>query len=70
MTFTQTYPTITRWIEEDGLLEIGTNEYNDSLARVYDIDGIVWESRPEHKTLDEALAAMELALLAWFEENE
>ena len=69
MTFSQTYPAITRWLAEDGLIEIGTNQYSPSLARAYDIDGIVWESRPEHKTVDEALAAMDEALQVLFDES-
>ena len=69
-TFSQLYPAITRWIDEDGLIEIGTNEYSSSLARAYDIDGIVWESIPEHKTVDEALAAMDKALQILFDESE
>jgi hypothetical protein len=70
MTFSQTYPVIARWIAEDGLVEIGTNQYTSSMARAFDNDGIVWESRLEHKTVDEALAAMEKALQALFEENK
>lgn len=70
MTFSQLYPAITRWIDEDGLIEIGENEYSESLARAYDIDGLVWESRLEHKTVDEALTAMEKALQVLFDESK
>lgn len=68
--FSQLYPAITRWIEEDGLIEIGTNQYTSSLARAFDADGIVWESRLEHKTVDEALSAMDKALQALFDESK
>ena len=70
MTFSELYPAIARWIDEDGLIEIGTNEYSHSLARTYDIGGLVWESAPEHNNVDDALAAMEKALQELFEENE
>ena len=70
MTFSQTYPALTRWIAEDGLIEIGTNEYSASLARAYDVNGLVWESRPEHTTVDEALTAMDRALQVLFDESE
>lgn len=70
MTFSQTYPTITRWIDEQGYVEIGDGDYSDSLARALDPGGMIWESSPEHKTVDEALIAMEKALQEWFEENE
>lgn len=68
--FSQTYPAIARWLTEDGLLEIGTNQYTSSLARAFDEDGIVWESRLEHKTVDEALAAMDKALQTLFDESK
>ncbi len=67
MTFSQTYPAIACWLTEDGLVEIGTNQYTSSLARAFDADGIVWESRVEHKTVDEALTAMNDALQALFD---
>ena len=70
MNFSQLYPAITRWIDEDGLIEIGTNEYSPSLARAYDIGGLVWESLPEHKAVDAALAAMDAALQVLFDESE
>lgn len=70
MNFSQIYPAIGRWIDEDGLIEIGTNEYSPSLARAYDIGGLVWESVPEHKTVDEALTAMDKALQVLFDESE
>lgn len=69
-TFAETYPAITRWIDEDGLVEIGTNEYSSSLARTYDMGGLVWESGPEHKTVDEALSAMDKALQVLFDEGD
>jgi hypothetical protein len=69
MKFSDAYPSIARWVE-DGLVEIGSNEYSPSLARAFDEGGMVWESSPEHKTVDEALLAMDKALQAWFEENE
>ena len=70
MNFPQLYPAITRWIDEDGLIEIGTNQYSPSLARAYDVDGLVWESLPSHTTVDEALSAMDAALQVLFDESE
>lgn len=69
-TFSQTYPAIARWLAEDGLLEIGTNQYTSSLARAFDENGIVWESRLEHKTVDEALSAMDEALQTLFDDGK
>jgi hypothetical protein len=68
--FSQVYPTIARWIEEHGWIEIGADEYSASLVRALDPGGLVWESAPERETIDEALASLEDALEDWFEQNE
>ncbi|MGD9100969.1 MAG: hypothetical protein PVF45_10855, partial [Anaerolineae bacterium] len=60
--FTQTYPNIAHWVEAQGWIEIGAYEYSDSLVRALDEGGLVWESRAEHKTIDEALAALEIEI--------
>ena len=67
--FAQTYPAITRWVEDQGWVEIGVNEYSTSLARALDAGGLVWESNGEEKTVDEALQALEKVLQEWFEQN-
>jgi len=67
--FSQTYPTIARWIEEQGWIEIGSDEYSKSLVRALDPGGMVWESSSEQVTVDEALTALEGALEEWFELN-
>ena len=68
--FSQAYPAIARWVEEQGWVEIGRDEYSTSLVRALDIGGIVWESDEEVKTVDEALEALERALGEWLERNE
>lgn len=67
--FSQTYPTIARWIEEQGWIEIGSDEYSKSLVRALDPGGMVWESSSEQVTVDEALTALDGALEEWFEQN-
>jgi len=67
--FSKTYPTIARWIEEQCWIEIGSDEYSKSLVRALDPGGMVWESNSKHKTVDEALIALEKALEEWFEHN-
>jgi hypothetical protein len=67
--FSQAYPTLTRWIKEQGWKEIGADEYSASLVRALDPSGLVWESAPECETVDEALAALEDALEEWFEQQ-
>ncbi|MBN2267763.1 MAG: hypothetical protein JW725_05510 [Candidatus Babeliaceae bacterium] len=61
-TFIQAYPNITQWIERQGWIELGHDEYSYSLLRCLDEGGLIWESRPEHTQIDEALQALEDAL--------
>ena len=67
--FATAYPTIAHWIEVQGWIEIGQDEYSSSLVRCLDEGGMVWESNEKHQTIDEALQALEEALVVWFEQN-
>jgi hypothetical protein len=67
--FAQVFPNITYWVEVRGWIEVGADEYSDSLVRALDEGGLVWESRLDHKTVDEALEALERELGEWFEQN-
>ena len=60
--FTKAYPNIAHWIDVQGYIEIGQDEYSRSLVRCLDPGGMVWESTDEHKSIDEALQALEEAL--------
>lgn len=57
--FEESYPTITRWIEDYGWIEIGKSDYSESLIRAFDDGGLVWENLDSYKTLDDALQALE-----------
>lgn len=67
--FTQAYPTITRWIEEQGWIEIGSDEYSSSLVRALDPGGMVWESESSLNSIDDALKELEKELKEWFKKN-
>ena len=68
--FAETYPTISRWIEEQGWIEIGSDEYSSSLVRALDPGGMVWESDSNLDSIDEALKELEKELKDWFKKNE
>jgi hypothetical protein len=70
MLFAQAFPTISRWINEQGWIEMGADEYSDSLLRALDPGGLVWESDAQMASIDEALMALEEALKTWFRQNE
>ena len=66
--FEQTYPNITRWVEAYGWIEIGQDEYSDSLIRAINEGGIAWEGDDDYRTLDEALQALEAGLAEWIDD--
>lgn len=68
--FDQQYPHLSAWIlGGDGWIELGQDDFSRSLVRILDSGGLIWESDQRFKTVAEALAAAEVALAAWVEEN-
>ena len=63
--FESTFPNITRWINEQGWLEIGADDYSSSMVRLLDEGGMVWESEVDYPSLDDALHATEAAIIDW-----
>ena len=53
--FSSTYPNIASWIESYGWIEIGQDDYSQSFIRVLDIGGMLWESKPNYRSFDDAL---------------
>ena len=68
LAFEEHYPHISRWIEVQGWIELGQDEYSDSLVRCLDPGGMVWESQTDHTTLNTALQALETELERILEE--
>jgi hypothetical protein len=64
-----TYPTIARWVQEYGWIEIGQDEFSRSFLRALDEGGMVWEGRRSYPTLDDALQDLEVGLRAWMQEQ-
>jgi len=60
--FSKTYPNIAYWTESCGWIEIGYAEFSRSFIRVLDEGGMLWESKPSYKSLDDALNDLEAAL--------
>jgi hypothetical protein len=63
------YPTIVRWVQEYGWIEIGQDEMSRSFIRALDDGGMVWEGRKSYPTLDAALQDLEVELIAWMQEQ-
>ncbi len=60
--FTQSYPVLSRWVQDHGWVEIGYNDFSHSFVRVPDIGGMVWEGASRYPTLDAAFQAAEAAV--------
>ena len=52
--FSKEYPNLEWWIENQGWIELGEDEYSSSWLRILDLGGMCWEDK-KSKSLDEAL---------------
>ena len=59
--FSKSYPHINWWVENQGWIELGTDENSDSLIRILDEGGMCWEDE-DAEILDEALTNAEAYL--------
>ena len=66
--FEKEYPNISAWVQ-DGQIEIGYREFDDTFLRVIDEGGVIWESDESYPSLDIALAAMDEAIADWYKKN-
>ncbi|MBI3942719.1 MAG: hypothetical protein HY326_06870 [Chloroflexi bacterium] len=68
--FDQLYPHLAAWILGGGAwIELGQDDTSYSMVRILDIGGLIWESDERYETVAQALAAAELALAEWSEED-
>ena len=66
--FEHTYPSIARWVQSYGWIEMGDDGQSSSFVRALDEGGTVWESDEGETTLDEALNALEAGLAEWMKQ--
>lgn len=67
--FSENYPKLNWWVENQGWIEIGQDEHSRSMVRIIDEGGMVWESDPKSKSLDKDLNGAEMFIERWIEEN-
>jgi hypothetical protein len=60
--FTYRYPNIQQFVFEQGWIEIGFDDYNQSFIRALDPGGLVWEGKQFYDSLEDALADLERGL--------
>jgi len=68
-TFEEQYPTIHRFVEEIGSIEIGQHEMISSFVRAYDSGGTVYEGEDSYPSLEAALQDLEAGIKAYLDEN-
>jgi hypothetical protein len=68
-TFEEQYPTIHRFVEEIGSIEIGQHEMISSFVRAYDFGGTAYEGKDSYPSLEEALQDLEAGIKAYLDEH-
>jgi hypothetical protein len=60
--FDVSFPNITLWVQECGIVEIGYDPNTDSFIRVLDEGGMVWNGKSRYENLDDAFQDLEMGL--------
>ncbi len=67
--FEEEYPYISRFVQEQGKIELGYADYPPFFVVAYDEGGTVFEGKEEYESMDEALADLEAGIKAFMEEH-
>ncbi len=67
--FDNLYSNISRWADGGGWIELGRDDYSQSLIRVLDPGGMLWEGKEVYPTVAAALDEAEAFIARWYEEN-
>ena len=68
-TFETQYPTIHRFVQEIGCVEIGEHEIISAFVRAYDQGGTVYEGADSYPSMDAALQDLEAGIKAYLDEH-
>lgn len=68
-TFEEQYPTIHRFVEAIGWIEIGQHEMISAFVRAYDLGGTVYEGRDSYSSMEAALQDLEMGIKAYLDEH-
>jgi hypothetical protein len=69
MIFDDRYPALAWWVQEGGTMEFGRQDYTISLVRLFDEEGLLWESGEDYSALGDALDEAEKFVVEWAKEN-
>jgi hypothetical protein len=66
--FEERYPALTRWMKDQGWIEVGDIDGSRSMIQVLDMGGMVWEGDASYESLDDAFQAAEKAIAEYWRE--
>lgn len=67
--FAALYPNISRFVDENGWIEIGQNEMISAFVRAYDLGGTVYEGEDSYSSLEDALQDLDAGIQSYIEEH-
>ena len=67
--FEDQYPTIHRFVQKIGSIEIGEHEMISAFVRAYDQGGTVYEGADSYPSMDAALQDLEAGIKAYLDEH-
>jgi hypothetical protein len=67
--FETQYPSIHRFVEEIGWIEIGQNEMISAFVRAYDLGGTIYEGADTYPSIEAAFQDLETGIKAYLDEN-
>lgn len=67
--FAALYPNISRFVDENGWIEIGQHEMISAFVRAYDLGGTVYEGEDSYPSLEDALQDLDAGIRAYIEEH-
>ena len=68
--FKKSFPGLTEWVDGWGCIEIGEDGVTNSLVRLIDEGGVVWESPDNIQSLEKALQNADTFIANWIQENQ
>jgi hypothetical protein len=67
--FEEQYPTIHRFVEEIGWIEVGENAMISAFVRAYYLGGTVYQGKDSYPSLEAAFKDLEAGIKAYLDEN-
>lgn len=62
------YPSLDRWLREEGWVQIGSDECGESFVRALYMGGMAWEGKRKYASLEDALKDLDKGIAEWVEE--